>query len=102
MIGNLLIVLNFNRLFLKLNRFICNQLPVLPDIAPYTCEQRQVQVTHVMPCSSLVSLHMRWLASRISLQLLLLHPFMLHKSDLNDNPAMKSSLYLTEKKFKKF
>ena len=31
MIGNFPAVLNFNRLFLKLNRFICNQLPVLPD-----------------------------------------------------------------------
>ena len=31
MIGILLAVLNFNWLFLKLNRFICNYLPVLPD-----------------------------------------------------------------------
>ena len=31
MIGNFPAVLNFNRLFLKLNRFICNLLPVLPD-----------------------------------------------------------------------
>ena len=31
MIGNFPAVLNFNQLFLKLNRFICNQLPVLPD-----------------------------------------------------------------------
>ena len=31
MIGNFPAVLNLNRLFLKLNRFICNQLPVLPD-----------------------------------------------------------------------
>ena len=31
MVGNFPAVLNFNRLFLKLNRFICNQLPVLPD-----------------------------------------------------------------------
>ena len=30
MIGNFPDVLNFNRLFLKLNRFICNYLPVLP------------------------------------------------------------------------
>jgi hypothetical protein len=31
MIGNFPAVLNFNWQFLKLNRFICNQLPVLPD-----------------------------------------------------------------------
>ena len=31
MISNFPVVLNFNRLFLKLNRFICNQLPVLPN-----------------------------------------------------------------------
>ena len=31
MIGNFPAVLNFNRLFLKLDRFICNSLPVLPD-----------------------------------------------------------------------
>ena len=31
MIGNFPAVVNFNRLFLKLNRFICNKLPVLPD-----------------------------------------------------------------------
>ena len=31
MIGNFPAVLNFNRLFLKLNRFIFNWLPVLPD-----------------------------------------------------------------------
>jgi hypothetical protein len=31
MIGNFPEVLNFNRLFLKLNRFIYNQLPVLPN-----------------------------------------------------------------------
>ena len=37
MIGNFPAVLNFNWLFLKLNRFICNQLPVLPD--------------HSLPCS---------------------------------------------------
>ena len=24
--------MNFNRLFLKLNQFICNELPVLPDL----------------------------------------------------------------------
>ena len=30
MISNFPAVLNFNRLFLKLNQFICNQLPVLP------------------------------------------------------------------------
>ena len=30
MIGNFHAVVNFNRLFLKLNRFICNQLLVLP------------------------------------------------------------------------
>jgi hypothetical protein len=30
MIGNIHAVLNLNPLFLKLNRFICNQLPVLP------------------------------------------------------------------------
>ena len=35
-IGDFPAVLNFNRLFLKLNRFICNQLPVLPD---HTCGQ---------------------------------------------------------------
>ncbi len=32
MIGNFHVVFNFNWLFLKLNRFICNQLPVLPII----------------------------------------------------------------------
>ena len=32
MIGNLPALLNFNRLFLKLNRFIHNELPVLPII----------------------------------------------------------------------
>ena len=31
MIGNFPTVLNFNRLFLKLNRFICNSLLILPD-----------------------------------------------------------------------
>ena len=31
MIGNFSVVSNFNQLFLKLNRFICNYLPVLPD-----------------------------------------------------------------------
>ena len=31
MTGNFPAVVNFKRLFLKLNRFICNQLPVLPD-----------------------------------------------------------------------
>jgi hypothetical protein len=31
MIGNFLAVLNFNRSFLKLNRFACNLLSVLPD-----------------------------------------------------------------------
>ena len=30
MIGNFPTILNFDRSFLKLNRFICNQLPVLP------------------------------------------------------------------------
>jgi hypothetical protein len=29
LVGNFLAVLNFNRLFLKHNRFICNELPVL-------------------------------------------------------------------------
>ena len=31
MIGNFPAVFNFNRLFLKLNQFICNYLPVLPE-----------------------------------------------------------------------
>jgi len=31
MVGNFPAVLNFNRLFLELKRFIYNQLPVLPD-----------------------------------------------------------------------
>ena len=31
MIDNFLVVLKFNRLFLKLNRLIYNELPVLPD-----------------------------------------------------------------------
>ena len=31
MIHNSPAVLNFNRLFLKLHRFICKQLPVIPD-----------------------------------------------------------------------
>ena len=31
MIGKFPAVLQFNRLFPKFNRFICNQLPVLPD-----------------------------------------------------------------------
>ena len=31
MLGHFPAVLNFNRLFLKLIRFVCNQLPVLPD-----------------------------------------------------------------------
>ena len=30
MVGNFPAVFNFNRLFLKFNRFICNPLPVLP------------------------------------------------------------------------
>ena len=34
MISNYPAGLNFNRLFLKLHRFICNQLPVLPDHSP--------------------------------------------------------------------
>ena len=38
MIGNFPAVLNFNRLFLKLNRFICNLLPVLPDHRSYQLE----------------------------------------------------------------
>ena len=29
--GNFPAILNLNRLFRKLNRFICNQLPVLPN-----------------------------------------------------------------------
>ena len=35
MIGNFPTVLNFNRLFLKLNRYACNWLPVLPDHSPW-------------------------------------------------------------------
>jgi len=31
MIGNFHAILNFNQLFLKLNQFICNLMPVLPD-----------------------------------------------------------------------
>ena len=31
MIGNFPAVLNFNQLFPKLNCYICNSLPVLPD-----------------------------------------------------------------------
>ena len=31
MIGNFPAVFNFNRLFLKLNKFVCNKLPVLAD-----------------------------------------------------------------------
>jgi len=31
MISNFPAVLNFNRLFLKRNRFICKWLPILPD-----------------------------------------------------------------------
>ena len=34
MIGNFLAVLNINQLFLKLNQFICNYLPVLSDHSP--------------------------------------------------------------------
>ena len=37
MIGNFPAILKFNRLFLKLNRFICNYLPVLPDHRITTC-----------------------------------------------------------------
>ena len=37
---------NFNRIFLKLNRFICNQLPVLPD--PWYWELKSSQTTHAM------------------------------------------------------
>ena len=33
MIGSFPAVLNFNRLFLKLNRFMCNKLPVLPHLS---------------------------------------------------------------------
>jgi hypothetical protein len=40
-IGNFLEVLNFNRLFLKLNRFICNYLPILPDHWVYTWLQKK-------------------------------------------------------------
>ena len=32
MIGNCPAVFDFNQLLLKLNRLICNQLPVLPDL----------------------------------------------------------------------
>ena len=32
MIGNFPAVLNFNQLFLKLNQFICNQLPVTQSV----------------------------------------------------------------------
>ena len=31
MIGNFPAVLNYHQLFLKLTRFICNELPVLPN-----------------------------------------------------------------------
>ena len=37
MIGNFPAVLNFNPLFLKLNRFICNLLLVLPDPSFWSC-----------------------------------------------------------------
>ena len=41
MSGNFFAILNFNRLFLKLNWFICNYLPVLPDhsFRPWTINQ---------------------------------------------------------------
>ena len=38
MTGKFPAVLNLNRLFLKLNRFICNYLPVLPDPRLTVCE----------------------------------------------------------------
>ena len=43
-IGNSPEVLNSNRLFLKLNRFICNYLPVLPD---HSLEGKYVAVSLV-------------------------------------------------------
>ena len=46
MIGDFPAVLNFNRLYLKLNRFICTQLPVLPD--PW-CEVTHMLVTLPTP-----------------------------------------------------
>ena len=44
LIGNFPAVLSFNRLFLKLNRFICSRLPVLPDHS-FTLRLRDQQIT---------------------------------------------------------
>ena len=47
MIGNFPAVLKFNQLFLKLNRFICNELPLLPDhrLTPNACWGREWPTT---------------------------------------------------------
>ena len=42
MINNFPAVLNSNRLFLKLNRFICNELPVLLDHCTQASYQLQL------------------------------------------------------------
>ena len=46
MIGNFPEVLNFNRSFLKLNRFICNQPPVLPG---HSCAHTLENLDFIQP-----------------------------------------------------
>ena len=44
MISNFPAVLDLNRLFLKLNRFICNQLPVLTPQSSLLASELQVYI----------------------------------------------------------
>ena len=48
-IGNFHALLNFNRLYLKLNQFICNQLPNLPDhrVLPIHCPPLPFMLTTI-------------------------------------------------------
>ena len=47
MMGKFPNVLNFNRLFLKLNRFICNLPPVLPEHGEQWCKVRGYSVNYL-------------------------------------------------------
>ena len=49
MIGSFPAILNFNRLFLKLNRFICNYLPILPDHILHLPRGRQCEALIALP-----------------------------------------------------
>ena len=63
MIGNFLAVLNFNQLFFKLNRFICNKRPVLPDHSPtfYGLKIKNQYWTGICECMvSIGTQHQSW------------------------------------------